>query len=327
MSLREYPWVYDNIRQGQSCYFSTQLEDMWVSLFIAPVQDDLCTLGDILVMRSGHESFRSSEIRLVEQVANQCSIGLRQSRLFAAVQNQVQELHRLNHLKDDFLSTVSHELRSPMANIKMATRMLGVNLERINVPPNVQRYMQILQEEGDREINLINDLLDLARLEADTPQLSLKTMDLSELIQKLILPLESRLKTQQQRFDLEIGPDAQFITTDVSYLERILGELLHNACKYTPSGERILVDIQVSIQASSMLQIQVINTGVEIPPQECDRIFDKFYRVPNNDPWKHGGTGLGLALVKRMVKVLRGAIEMSSRNNSTCFAINLPRHL
>ena len=213
-----------------------------------------------------------------------------------------------------------------MANIKMATRMLGVNLERINVPPNVQQYMQILKEEGDREINLINDLLDLARLEADTPQLNLSKMDLSELIQKLIRPLESRFKTQQQRFDLQIAPDAQFITTDVSYLERILGELLHNACKYTPSGERILVDVQVSTQASSMMQIQVINTGVEIPPHECDRIFDKFYRVPNNDPWKHDGTGLGLALVKRMVKALGGEIEMSSSNNSTCFAISLPRH-
>ena len=320
LPMREYPWVYDNLRLGHTTYFSTRLEELWVTLFIAPVQDDLCALGDILVMRMGHESFQPSEIRLVEQVANQCSIALRQSRLFTAVQDQVKELHRLNHLKDDFLSTVSHELRSPMANIKMATRMLEVNLERITTPPNVQQYMQILQEEGDREINLINDLLDLARLEADTPQLNLSKMDLNELIQKLILPLEERFKTQQQRFDVQISHDVPLITTDVTYLERILGELLHNACKYTPAGETILIDIQTS----SILQIRVINTGVEIPVHEYDRIFDKFYRVPHNDPWKHGGTGLGLALVERMVKALGGKIEVSSSNNSTCFDVSLP---
>jgi signal transduction histidine kinase len=129
---------------------------------------------------------------------------------------------------------------------------------------------------------------------------------------------------QQQRFNLHIAANLPLCVTDLNYLERILSELLNNACKYTPPHETITLAVQTLSKldgrtgwieghhAQPRLQISVQNTGVEIAPSECDRIFEKFYRIPNNDPWKHGGTGLGLALVQKLVEAIGGTISVWS---------------
>ena len=114
------------------------------------------------------------------------------------------------------------------------------------------------------------------------------------------------------------------IVTDISYLKRILTELLNNACKYTPPGETIAIDIRTIDASAVKFQLQVISSGVEIPATEHDRIFDKFYRIPNTDPWKHGGTGLGLALVKQMVEHLGGTIVVETTIGQTSFVVQLP---
>ncbi|MBD3881071.1 sensor histidine kinase [Phormidium tenue FACHB-886] len=111
------------------------------------------------------------------------------------------------------------------------------------------------------------------------------------------------------------------LTTDLSYLERILSELLNNACKYTLPGETISITAQAT---PTLLKLSVSNSGVELPPNELDRIFDRFYRIPSNDPWKHGGTGLGLALVKKLAEQLGGTIEAESAAGELTFILQLP---
>lgn len=104
-------------------------------------------------------------------------------------------------------------------------------------------------------------------------------------------------------------------------LERTIGELIHNACKYTPPGGAIAVQATAT---PTVIQITVTNTGSEIPAAELPYIFDKFYRVPSGDRWKHGGTGLGLTLVKRRVELLGGAITVASQSMQTCFTVEFP---
>ncbi|HEY9645063.1 MAG TPA: GAF domain-containing protein, partial [Chroococcidiopsis sp.] len=320
--------VYPYLLKGQACQFCDmslnplRSDQRLLTILAVPIVDDQGVLGDLWLFKQPHEAFDQQEVRLVEQVANQCAIALRQSRLYQAAQSQVQELERLNQLKDDFLSTVSHELRSPISSITMVIHMLESSLAPLGVfadPTNpINRYFKVLREESQREADLINDLLDLARLDADTEPLNLTSIALQHYIPHLTEPFIERSRKQQQHFKVHIPAHLPPMTTDLFYLERVLTELFHNASKYTPAGETITVS---ALSVNDIFEIYVTNSGVEIPPAECDRIFDKFYRIPNNDPWKHGGTGLGLALVKKLIERLGGTIRVESHSQQTTFAL------
>lgn len=321
--------IYTTLFQGQAvqfcdlipCPFRTQYHH--VTVLACPILNDQQVVGDLWLYR--HAAFTLAEMQFVQQISNQCAIALRQSRLYQAAQAQVVELERLNRLKDDFLSTVSHELRTPMSNIKMATQMLEITLGNLGILTDestpINRYFNVLREEGQREINLINDLLDLTRVDAGMETLNFTTVDLPLYLPPLIRPFVERTRQQNQQFVLQIPTDLPPLTTDLSYLDRTLSELLHNACKYTPPQETITLSAEAT---STDLMIQVTNSGVEIPAVEYDRVFDRFYRIPNNDPWKHGGTGLGLALVKKLVERLGGTIGIESGNSQTTFMLTFP---
>ncbi|GAB4475727.1 MAG: hypothetical protein OHK0037_37050 [Elainellaceae cyanobacterium] len=314
-----------------------------------PVFDDQGILGDIWLFREREQWFNDAEVRLVQQVATQCAIAIRQARLYQASQSQIEELERLNRLKDDFLSTVSHELRTPIAGIKMSIQLLEIHLNRLGILSDrsnpITRYFQILQEECLRESNLINNLLDLSHLDAEVDPLLPSEVRLDLWVPHIAEAFIEKARNNQQQLFINIADNLPPLITDSSYLERILTELLTNACKYTPAGDRISVEARLWTRQRSqeqrgasfpeltapnysntptLFQICVTNTGVEIPEAERDRIFDRFYRIPSGDPWRYGGTGLGLALVKRLVERLGGAIALETTAGETRFVVMLP---
>ncbi len=245
---------------------------------------------------------------------------------------QMTELQRLHQLKDDFLNTVSHELRTPMANITMAIKMLDISLKQAGVlvegetepvasPSRLAHYLQILQRECQREISLINDLLDLQRLEAGVHALKSERLRLQVWLPAQLQRFEERVNSNQQTLRLELLPNLPDLACDRTSLERVVSELLHNACKYTPPGESIWVKAWAT---SGWLQLQVSNEGIEIPKTELQRIFERFYRIPEADRWQQGGTGLGLALVQKLVELMGGRVWAESRAGSTLFTLALP---
>ncbi|BAY26021.1 two-component sensor histidine kinase [Calothrix sp. NIES-2100] len=250
-----------------------------------------------------------------------------------SVQAQLEEMESLNRLKDEFLSTVSHELRTPLTNMKMAIQMLGIALNQEQnfltqmAKPQAERskaarYYEILDNECDREINLISNFLDLQRLDTSAKPLVLETIQVQQWLWRVVELFKARNRNScQQKLRLSLAPNLPILTCDPFSLERILIELLTNACKFSPPDAEITISAQLK---AHNIQFQVINSGVEIPSSELPRIFDKFYRIPSNDPWKQGGTGLGLALVHKLTKHLGGTIEVESGSNLTCFAIQLP---
>jgi GAF domain-containing protein len=360
--MAELADVYTQLLRGQPtqfCHSRTALQVMLApqngfAILACPMIDNREVVGDLWLFKPADAVFDPLEIRLAQQVANQCAIALRQSRLYQAAQAQVEELGRLNRLKDDFLSTVSHELRTPISSIKMATQMLEILLfgqasssepvrrkggktavesrsEPLPTLSDVQKvhhYFHILRAECDRETRLINDLLDLSRLDAGTEPLLLSTIDPKIWIAHLSEPFVELAHTQQQQLEFNLPDHLPELTTDLSDLERIVTELLTNACKYTPAGERIIVSVSLHsptpASLPSSLLLRITNTGVEILEQERHLIFEKFYRIPNNDPWKYGGTGLGLALVKKLLSRLNGTIQVESGSGQTTFTVHLP---
>lgn len=346
--MEDLPEIYTHLLQGHSVQFCpTAFPRLRPALghftiFACPLIDDQGVVGDMWLYRDGAACFDTPETELVQQVSNQCAIAIRQARLYQAAQAQVEELEKLNCLKDDFLSTVSHELRTPMSNIKMAIQMLEIVLDQAgmltaedkNKSHGALRYFKILQDECQREIGLINDLLDLTRLDAGTEPLLLSTIDPRIWIASIIEPFIERAQNQQQQLQIDLPITLPTLSTDLSCLERILTELLNNACKYTPAGEVIALAVALktasldptvsSRSALSHFEIEVSNSGIELATDQVDRLFDKFYRVPNNDPWKHGGTGLGLALVQKLADHLGGEIRASYAAKRLSFVLKLP---
>ena len=319
--LREQCFQFCQIRSSQPRLLSKQH-----AILACPMVDDQGVIGDLWLFRPAADAFTSQEIRLVQQVANQCAIAIRQARLYQAAQSQVAALEELNQLKDDFLSTVSHELRTPMSNMKMAIHML----KAVSTPDRQARYLDILQAECSREIELINDLLDLQRLEASAYPVSLETIDLQDCLTTMIEPFYSRTSDREQRLTVQLPASLPAIVTDKATLQRVLAELLNNACKYTSPGNAITLAVHydppylaAADDATAYVRFTIGNQA-EVPATELPHIFEKFYRVPNADPWKQGGTGLGLALVQRLVSQLDGVMQVESSSGWTHFSIQLP---
>lgn len=278
------------------------------------------------------------ELSLVKTIADQCAIAIHQAQLYqrvqdlnaalerqvqertAQLQQKMQELQKMSLLKDDFLSTVSHELRSPMTNMKMAIHMLK------QFPAGIQQeqYLRILENECTRETELINDLLDLQRLEAEFKPIGLETIHLQDWLPGVVELFQSRALQHQQTFRVKYSDSLPPLISDRAWLERILVELLNNACKYTPVGGKILLSVSFTNDSMPKITMTVANEA-EISAAELPRVFDKFYRIPNSDPWKRGGTGLGLALVQKLVDQLQGQVSVTSQNGYTKFVVELPQ--
>lgn len=338
--MADSPEIYRQLLQGQYFQFCSILPSSargQTASLACPILDDQGVLGDLWLINHQDYVFKPLEIRLVQQVANQCAIAIRQARLYQASQAQVEELEKLNRLKDDFLSTVSHELRTPMSNIKLAIHMLKLDMlgspgskqERNSRQPTHvarrQHYLNILQAECARETELINNLLDLQRLEAAAYPISLALIHLDDWLVATLEPFQLRISERQQVLEVE-SPTTSIISGPEN-LGRILAELMNNACKYTPAGGKIALRVTHGPGSPRAVTTFILSNETEIPPAELPRIFEKFYRVPTADPWKQGGTGLGLTLVKKLVEQLQGSIQVTSGRGKTIFTIQLPQQV
>lgn len=297
-----------------------------VTRLACPIFDEVGIIGNLWGLKPPADIFSNLEIRLMQQVASNCAIAIRQARLYCAAQLQVEELERLNYLKDDFLKTISHELRTPLTSIEMGTDTLKMLFELLpNWKPQhfaaAKESLEILETGYEREIKLVNDLLELVHLDARIEPVKVEPVELNLLIPYIVKLFAKRAQRQQQQLKIDLPLDLPLIETNPDLLERILTELLNNACKYTPQEESIEISVKLSEQT---LSLTIANSGVKLSTNELEQIFDKFYRIPRQDRWQHGGTGLGLALVKKQVEYLGGTIQALHQEQKLSFTIKIP---
>lgn len=239
------------------------------------------------------------------------------------------QLQQLNLLKDEFLSSMSHELRTPLTTMSLAIRMLRhpqVTQERRD------KYLEILEQECNKEIDLISDLLSLQRLESNQSQLQTQNIDLMLLLKDLMESFEKKWATKRLTLTLESSVNSLYLHTDPDSLNRILLELLTNAGKYSHPDTTVSLQITHQVQQSSnYVVITLSNTGSGISPTDLTQIFEKFHRGQGVTKKAVQGTGLGLALVKCLVQNLNGTIEVTSTpaknspNHLTAFTLTLPQ--
>ena len=330
--IEDFPELYQQLLNKipiQLVEKSTKInpQEIQVTSLACPIFDDCGIIGNLWGLRPPNEVFTDLEIRLMQQVAAQCAIAIRQARLYEASNQQVEELAKLNQLKDDFLKTISHELKAPMSSIQLAAQtmehLLSSQKKTINYTV-FDRVIQIFHESCDRQKQLVDDLLTLCYIDAKAKTIQPELIDLNLWIPELAQLYLNRIQSQQQELILDLVAEKLQVFTDPMVLERIARELLNNACKYTPAGETISLKTETN---DSEVALCVINTGVEISQEEQELIFDQFYRIPNQDPWKHGGTGLGLTLVKKLATILDATVDVQSAHGETVFCLRFPKNV
>ena len=227
---------------------------------------------------------------------------------------------QLDQMKTDFVNMVAHELRSPLVSIR---QLQSVILEGLTGPLNDKQkdYVSRGMNKIDALLELINDLLDIAKIEATKEVQRRVPTDLGQLIQETIDLLEPRAKQQNITIACEYH-DLRPVQADPKNMEEVINNLLSNAINYSPNGGTVTIR---AVGLGEFMEIEITDTGVGIPEEELPKIFDKFYRVKHPETRKVIGTGLGLAIVKSVVEAHHGTIEVrSSLGKGSAFRIRLP---
>ena len=229
-------------------------------------------------------------------------------------------LSESNRLKSEFLASVSHELRTPLNSILGFADLLRAN---IPVDPKVQRYLQNIMSGGQNLLDLINDLLDLAKIEAGKAEVRVTEFSLRELFEGLIGLLKPLAEKRRITIRETVSADVPILRSDAPKLQQVLYNLLSNAIKFSPDDETI--EVIASRDDDEHICITVIDHGPGIAPEDQQLIFEKFRQVDQGVTRKHGGTGLGLSISRELVRLLGGSIGVESEiGKGASFWVRLP---
>ncbi len=223
----------------------------------------------------------------------------------------------VQRLKDELISTVSHELRTPMTSVLGFSELL---LTRQLSEEKQQLYIQTIHKEAQRLSALINDFLDIQRMEKGQQEYHFKEVDLGQLVHEMVVAYSSQ--SEVHTLTLDLPPELPLIQADPNRLKQVISNLLSNAIKFSPEGGRVAVSIQVW---DDTVQVAVSDEGIGIPTEALPHIFEKFFRVDSSDRREIKGTGLGLAICKEIVEAHGGSIWAESQvGTGTTVTFSLP---
>jgi signal transduction histidine kinase len=232
----------------------------------------------------------------------------------------ITERARLERAKSDFVATASHELRSPLTSIKGFIELLE-STDSDNLTPRQQEFIHIVLQSTDRLVDLVNDLLDIARIESGEFEIHARSVDLRATVEEVAALMQPRLLRKRQHLELQIAEPRPPALADAARVRQIVTNLVTNAHLYTGENGTITVRLEGDSRAT---RIMVTDSGRGMSAQELRHVFDRFYRG-SSDERKTPGTGLGLAIVKSLVDLHGGAVGVTSEpGRGTTFTVSLP---
>jgi two-component system, sensor histidine kinase and response regulator len=269
-------------------------------------------------MNLGADDYLTKPFRRVE-LLDTITARLRKHQSMAQLEERLDRLQAHDSQRSDLLNAITHDLRAPLTTIKVALQMMET------LPDKRPQYLEIALAACDQGDDLIQNLLDLYQLEAGEDLVVPAPLDLQDYLRTVKAAFSIRTDTYRQRLDWDVPEVLPPLISDGMTIQRILVELLNNACKYTPADGAVGLKVREGGEEQDVPSLVfLVRNQSQIPAMALPQLFDKFYRVPGGDRQKRGGTGLGLTLVHKLVEQLQGSITVDSQDGWTTFQIELP---
>jgi two-component system, NtrC family, sensor kinase len=288
-----------------------------------PMLKEGALIGVISIYRQEVRPFNDKQIELVTSFANQAVIAIENARLLDEIQDKSRQLEVASQNKSQFLSSMSHELRTPLNAIIGLTDMLVTNAARFGTEKAAEP-LQRVHRAGTHLLGLINQVLDLSKIEAGKLELNPQTVQLAPLINEVIGTARQLAEQNKNRLMVEVQENLGHLTVDPMRLRQILLNLLSNACKFTKEGE-------VKLRASKVrnghhwVELSVSDTGIGMTPEQQAKLFEEFSQADATTAQRFGGTGLGLAITRKLARMMGGDVTVTSeRGKGSVFTVRLP---
>lgn len=297
---------------------------LWVNTTVVPFMDESGKSYEYVAIRTDITGQKQIERELEEKAATlkQMSDHLEElvKQRTAELETANSQLLQLNRIKSDFVSVVSHELRTPLTSIKSFAEILKDDVETLDI--NTQRrFLSIINDESDRLGRLINDLLDLQKMDAGKTAWKDRPINLAEVLRKSVELFTPLYRGKGLLLELNLERDDSLIVLDVDRIRQLIANLLSNALKFTERGSVVVAMITTAAE----ITVSVTDSGIGIPPDEIDKVFEGFHQVDSSETRKIGGSGLGLTICKEIVEHYGGHIDVISRlGEGSCVSFVLP---
>jgi len=290
---------------------------------VVPLVGTNRVVGALVIRRKQPGKFPTSTVELLQTFAAQSVLAIQNARLFSEIEEKSRQLQLASENKSQFVSSISHELRTPLNAIIGLTDMLVTNAARFGTE-KAQEPLQRVNRAGTHLLGLINQVLDLSKIEAGKLELNPQTVQLTPLIKDVIDTAGQLAEQNKNRLVVDAQENLGALTVDPMRLRQILLNLLSNACKFTKAGEVKLAARNVS-NGSSFVEFAVSDTGIGMTAEQQAKLFEEFSQADVTTAQHFGGTGLGLAITRKLARMMGGDVTVTSEpGKGSVFTVRLP---